>query len=268
MRAIIGATLAATALAVSASAAQADTPAPGYAQFAGCPSPKTENPAISSCVHGTVKGGHIRFGKKEVPISVPIGLSGGVDEVFGNFSVSAKGGLEAVKQPVPGGLIGSTKLDWLADSLNLTQLKLYAVAEPAGIPTLGVADIRLPIKVHLINSVLGNNCYVGSFANPIVLDMTTGTTSPPPPNKPITGKFPTVGVSPLEVLLLSGGTFVDNSFAVPRASGCVLSLFRGALKINIDNLLNSISGLPAPAGTNAASFDIDTELVDARLVYP
>jgi hypothetical protein len=264
--AVVSAVLIAAATAVPV--AQAETPATGYTQFAGCPSPKSENPIISSCVRGAITGGHIRLGKKDVPISIPIGLSGGVDENLGNFAVSPKGGLELVKEPVPGGLIGSTKLDWLANVLNLTQLKLYAVSEAAGIPSLGITEMRLPIRVHLINPVLGDNCYVGSFANPIVLNLTTGTTSPPPPNTPITGKLPTLTSNALEIISFSGATFVDNSFAAPGASGCVLSLFHGALKINIDNLLNSKSGLPAPAGTNEASFDTNLELVDADLVYP
>jgi hypothetical protein len=265
--AVVGAALIAASMAVPA--AQAETPATGYERFAGCPSPKSENPAISTCVRGAVTGGHTRFGKKDVPISIPIGISGGMDQFGENFSANSKGGLELVKEPVPGGLIGSTKLDWLAGVLNLPQLKLYAVTEAAGPPTLGVEKMRLPVKVHLINSVLGNNCYIGSFANPIVLNLTTGTTSPPAPNKPITGKTPTFTFEPLmETLSIAGGTFVDNSFAVPKASGCALSLFHGAYSINVDNLLNSKSGLPAPAGTNEAVLNIDTEIVAAELVYP
>ena len=48
--------------------------------------------------------------------------------------------------------------------------------------------VRLPIRVHLKNPLLGNSCYIGSESNPIELELTTGTTSPLPPNKPIEGE--------------------------------------------------------------------------------
>jgi len=265
----IGAVLA--AIVVMAPLAQAETPDPSYARFAGCPSPKTENPAIKTCVRGVIAGGHARLGKKEVPFSVPTTFSGGVDDLFGGSTLfaSPSGGMEPVKQPIPGGLIGSTKLDWLANILGAKQLALYAVTEVVGPPSMSVTKINLPIRVHLINSVLGNNCYIGSPAKPIMLNMTTETTSPPPPNKPITGNFGFLQFDPvLEIQSVLDRVMVDNAFAVPGVSGCALNLFGGALSINIDKLVNSKLGLPAPAGTNEVVQEIDIELVNAEFVYP
>jgi hypothetical protein len=74
-------------------------------------------------------------------------------------------------------------LTWLAEFLGIEALTLYATTELASKPgTLGEDPLTLPIRVHLENATLGNNCYVGSFTNPIVLHLTAGTTSPPPPN--------------------------------------------------------------------------------------
>lgn len=265
----IGAVLA--AIAVMAPLTQAATPDPNYAQFAGCPSPKTENPAVKTCVRGVVKGGHARFGKKEVPFSVPFAFSGGVGSIFetGPLYVSPSGGLEPVKQPVPGGLIGSTKLDWLANVLGVKQLALYAATEVVGPPSMNASEMHLPIRVHLINSVLGNNCYIGSFASPIVLNLTTETTSPPPPTKPITGSFGSLQFEPVfEIQKILDRVMVDNTFAVPGASGCALNLFGGALSINIDKLVNSKLGLPAPAGASEVVQAMDLEIVNAEFVYP
>lgn len=247
-------------------AVQAATPAPGYEQFAGCPSP-AENPSVVVCIRSTVKGGHFQMGNKDVPIKNPMVLSGGVDGALEGFSANSKGGLTPVKQLVPGGVIGLTGLDWLVNFLSLEGLKLYAVTELVGTPKVG-ATIQLPIRVHLINPVLGNNCYVGSAASPINLNMTPGTTSPPPPNTPISGVEPVFSLhEATEIGTYTGGTFVDNSFSAPGASGCVLTLF-GFIPISINGLVNSASGLPAPAGTNETKQQIDIELTSVNRVYP
>ena len=52
----------------------------------------------------------------------------------------------------------------------------------------GVA-LRYTVKLHLENPLLGRDCYIGSDTDPIVFNLTTGETNPPPPNKPIHGAF-------------------------------------------------------------------------------
>jgi hypothetical protein len=250
----------------TAPAAMARTPAPGYEAFAGCPSPE-ENSEVLACVHSVVKSGHFQMGTKDVPITNPMTLAGGFNNE-GELFASPKGGLTPVKQQVPGGIIGLTGLDWLVNFLNIEQLKLYAVTELAGQPDFSFDLISLPVKVHLINPALGSSCYVGSSSSPIKLNIGTGTTSPPLPNKPITGKTPTIAVNEATgVVSLNSGTFVDNSFSAPGASGCVLTLF-GFIPISINGLVNSQSGLPAAAGTNETIQNIDADLVSPSLVYP
>jgi len=256
------------ALALFASSASAREPAPGLGQFAGCPSPE-ENPTTTLCLRSVITGGHFKMGSKDVPIENPITLSGGVNESTGKVFASPKGGLTPVKQKVPGGVIGLTGLTWLLELLGSEALTLYAVTELAGQPSnVTFGTVTLPIKVHLVNSTLGNNCYVGSVSNPIVLNLTVGTTSPPPPNKPITGKEPEVSVTiNPEIIHADKGTYVDNSFAAPGASGCVLTLF-GFIPISINGLVNSQSGLPAAAGTNETVQNFNAEIAGQSTVYP
>lgn len=262
---LIGALLALAAL--SAPAAQATTPAPGYENFAGCPSP-AENPQVVFCFRATIKSGHFQMGSKNVPITKPIVLSGGLEHGSAAFTATNQGGLSKAREEVPGGLVGLTGLDWLVNALNAEALKVYAVTELAGTPSSPLFDpIELPIKVHLENPVIGNNCYVGSNTKPIRLNLTYGTTNPPSPNKPITGHEPIIESEPQPgVYLAPGGTLVDNAFAAPAASGCRLDL--GLLHIGIDNLVNLQSGLPSPAGTNETVQNEDTEIADPAFVYP
>jgi hypothetical protein len=261
---VIGATL--TAIALLAPSAFATTPAKGFENFAGCPSP-AENPGISLCITGHIKGGHFQMGSKDVPITNPITLSGGINPE-GEFFASPAGGMSKARQKVPGGVIGLTGLTWLAEFLGSEALTLYATTELAGRPGNPTIDpFTLPIKVHLENPVLGNNCYVGSNSNPILLHLTTGTTSPPPPNKPISGHGPTSFEEDSTKAVLKGIEYVDNSFAAPGASGCVLTLF-GFIPISINGLVNSQSGLPAAAGTNETKQLTDLEVTSPSLVYP
>jgi hypothetical protein len=250
------------------SVAQADTPAKGYERFAGCPGP-TEVPQVFLCQRAVIDGGHFQMGSKDVPITNPITLIGGVD-FDGHVYANSKGGLTPVKQKVPGGVIGLTGLTWLLEFLGSEALTLYAVTELVGQPLVGNGSetLDLPVRVHLVNSVLGNSCYVGSPTNPIKLHLTYGKTSPPLPNKSISGTEPTEGTSDLpEVLRFENGVLVDNAFAAPGASGCVLTLF-GFIPISINGLVNSQSGLPAAAGTNETKQNLDLELAAQSIVYP
>ena len=104
-------------------------------------------------------------------------------------------------------------------------------------PLTGVANVNVSVRVKLEGSPsgvsLGSSCFIG----PITLALTTGTTSPPAPNTPITGVpyDASTGVA----------TMVNNSFNVPGASGC------GPLGLG-NGPINDELGLPAAAGTNTA----------------
>jgi hypothetical protein len=255
-------------MALLAPFASAKEPAAGYERFAGCPSPE-ENPAVTVCQRAVITGGHFQMGSKDVPLENPITLSGGTNAKAENFSANAKGGLTPVQQKVPGGVVGLTGLTWLLEFFGNEALTLYAVTELVGAPKLTPTAFELPIRVHLINpgGLLGNSCYVGSPASPIQLKLATGTTAPPPPNEPITGKAPKFGFgTPAGVSRFSEGIFVDNSFAAPGANGCVLSVF--GIPFSINGLVNEQSGLPSPAGTNETIQNFELEIVASKFVYP
>jgi hypothetical protein len=98
--------------------------------------------------------------------------------------------------------------------------------------------------VKLDNPILGSNCYIGTNSNPSRVSLTTGTTSPPPPNTPISGSIGEIRAEgEPTVLTLTGAINVDNAFAVPGASGCGL--------LGIANpLVNLKLQLPSAAGNN------------------
>jgi hypothetical protein len=265
---VTGATIALAA--TTASAAIAATPAPGFSQFAGCPS-KADNPEIEACYTTKIKSGSFKVGSKTVPIENPFTLSGGWGPAEKTY-FNSKGGMSKARQKVQGGIVGLTGLTWLTEVLGSNALTLYATTELAGTPSAPLnPPFQIPIKVHLENStgVLGPNCYIGSAASPIMLNLITETTSPPPPNKPITGRQPELTVSPTNesIIVLKNGEFVDNSFLAPSASGCVLTLF-GFIPIGLNSLVNAQSGLPAAAGRNEARQIADTEVAEQSYVYP
>lgn len=251
-------------------AAQADTPNPGFEGFAGCPS-SSENPNSEICTRTVITGGSFQMGSKTVPITKPMTIVAGSDAEFNGFYTNSKGGMSKTAQTVPGGVVGLTGLTWLLEHFGVNALSLYATTELAGTPDLNpfAEPIEIPIKVHLTtpSGVLGKNCYVGSDSNPINLSLITGTTNPPPPNKPISGSAPELKFQPDGTILFDNGTFVDNSFSAPGASGCTLTLF-GFIPVSINGLVNFQSGLPSAAGNNATTQNFDIEAAEETLVYP
>ncbi|HET6997568.1 MAG TPA: hypothetical protein VFI03_03180 [Solirubrobacterales bacterium] len=242
-------------LALLAPAVQAAPPAAPYQDFAGCPSP-TEDEFVATCLKFEFTGGHFELGKRDVPVTNPIVLRGGQKSITGEFAGNSEAGIVPVQQPVPGGLIGLTGYQWLDELLDQPQLKLYATVELAGQPgNLLQEALPLPVKVHLQNPVLGSNCYVGSDANPLMLNLAL-TKEPdfnPDPARPSVERF-------------TGGSVADSAYAVPGASGCQLEL--GPFQVPISKAVNSAYGLPAAAGTSEAALDFDLSLVSPAIVYP
>lgn len=258
--------LAALTALTPASAGATTTPAVGYGQFTGCPNP-SENPAIEFCFRTEFTSGVLQMGGVEIDITTPVVLSGGFTGA-GAVSFSPFGGLESVTQTVTGGIVGLTGITWLATVLSSTEQEVYATIELAGVPANPLEMGSLPVKVHLTGTALGSTCYIGSNANPISLQLTTGTTSPPPPNSPITGTEPELSLTPNNVFDFTNGTYVDNSFAAPGPNGCTLVL-PPLPPVGIDELIETQSGLPAASGTNMTILNFDTELASSEeTVYP
>jgi len=263
-RLIIAAAALAMLLVPSQALAQSHNPTGEFAQFNECP---LNNPSVTACIYSESDGGFFQMGAKTVPLVNPVVLQGGQTPV--GLFVGAENGetLSKTPQPVPGGLLGieapvwwpSWLQDWFNDHIDEGFTGVTATVELAGpaskiivnplalLEEMGTA-LSLPAKIKLSNVLLGSNCYIGSDSNPVVLDFTSGETSPPPPNEPISGSAGELTVNPEGTLVtLSGGSLVNNSFAAPEADGC-----GGIFSFFIDPLVNDLIGLPSPAGTNTA----------------
>jgi hypothetical protein len=258
LKILVAAALTALAsMALLVSVADAATPPAPYQDFAGCPS-RAENPFVAECIKYTFSGGQIGIGNRQVPVTNPIVLRGGVEQITGAFIYNAEGGIVPVKQTVPGGLVGLTGIKSLDEAVaSSEQLKLYATVESAGNPGSVSGDtFTLPVKVHLQNQLLGSNCYVGSTASPIDLNLAVS-------KEPGELEFESGREEVLSTT--SPGTYSDNSYAVPGASGCQLTI--GSYHLSIDSLIDAAYKLPSAAGKNTTALDYGFAVVDPSVVY-
>jgi len=266
--AIVAAVIVPLAVASPALAAE-HHPTGSFAPFKYCP---LSNAAVTQCIIAETSSGEFTVGKKTVPITKTITLQGGtipIKESSEVTFVAAEGAetLSKTPQTVPGGLFGikapttwpkeaQEKFNKMIDEgltgvTETTELAKSASAIKLDTDNLifesGVA-LQLPVKVKLSNVFLGSSCYVGSEAEPIILNLTTGETSPPPPNKPIHGAAGELEILEEGALLrLIGGSLVDNAFSAPGANGC-----GGVLAPIVDPLVDAVFGVPAAAGENTA----------------
>jgi len=243
-----------------------------YAEFNQCPS---TNPNVATCLFNKTTGGEVVLGNKKVPIVNPVILQGGIsepDETFFSTFYGALNGQTLTKaaQPVPGGLSGlvnckEISLGWLRASCEaifengLTGVNsTLELSRPASEIKVSLSNllfqdsvaVKLPVKVHLENPLLGSECYIGSSSQPIWWNLTTGKTAPPAPNKSISGS---VGVFELkgedeEILRLNNNKLVDNAWGAPGASGCG----GWPAEYILDPIINASVGVPAAAGKNTA----------------
>jgi hypothetical protein len=278
---LVGALLAAFAAMAQPAAA---APKGEFAKFAQCP---LTNPTATLCVFAETTSGSFTLGKKTVPLVKPVILQGGVffkgtfAETFSMIAAADGNTLSKSPQPVPGGLLGITAPTWwpkfLQDLFNETinngatgvtaTVELAAPASSVKLNVLNVivgsgTGLALPVKVKLSNPFLGSNCYVGSSSQPLSLNLTTGTTAPPPPNKPISGDPGEFGaIEEEQITFLKKNRLVDNSFAASGANGC-----GGLFSFLIDPFVDSIVGTPSAAGTNTAILEGATYLSSAAAV--
>jgi hypothetical protein len=239
-----------------------------YEKFTKCPFTNTE---VKKCLNAVTESGEVVLGSKKVPIEKQVVIQGGFgkanEEGFAAFFAPTSGeALSKAPQNVPGGLLGivpEAKQPLLVKKLikfffenSLTGLNsTLELAKPATeirisekhlAEEIGIA-LELPVKVHLENPFLGNNCYVGSSSSPIVWKLTTGSTSPPAPNTSITGSG---GVATFleegRIVETKGTKLVDNAWSAPAATGC-----GGILAFLVNPIVNSSLGTTT-AGHNTA----------------
>jgi hypothetical protein len=280
-----------------ASSAQA-APTGEFAVFYDCP---LSNAEVQGCLAAKTESGEFVIGTKKtrVPIEKTITLQGGFEEeVAAEYRmpfVEAEDGntLSKTPQRVPGGLLGikceeikneslrklceaifenkltgvtaTTELALPAppESLSSIFLSEASLQNPILYEAYGIPALGLPVKVKLENPLLGKECYIGSSTEPIALKLTTGTTKPPPPNKPITGKIGEFETNEEgTILTIHNNSLVDNLFAVPGAKGCGGKAFEAVL----DPIINAKLGLPSPAGNNTAILNGTLKQAGAEIV--
>jgi hypothetical protein len=237
-------------------------PAPGgiYAPFTDCP---LNNPAMelsvpdlaTGCVASDNTSGTFTIH------GIPVSITHPVTVQFGFYSALDSNGNQIfpllmpadgrslVDQPeeTPGGLpllllCPGSNPDIAAlctKAMTSGQTGLTALVLPAGpISNFGLTSFTEPVKIQLINPLLGGNCFIGSDSDPIVLNPTiiSATLAFVPDPDPV--RFPRTVV--LEAL---NATAVDDTFTVPVATGC------GPGDV-ADAAINTLLGLPSPSGTN------------------
>jgi len=267
-----------------ASPAMAGKPTGKFVNFGDCP---LKTSGVNLCLFaqtaGGLTGGEFTVGNRTVPLTKSITLQGGLivnEETGSETFVNAEDGntLSKTPQTVPGGLLGviaSKELpEWLQnifnEFINKGPLGVSATTELVGSVTINEKNLvlgegtalTLPVRLHLENSFLGSSCYVGSASKPVTVNLTTGTTSPPAPNKPIKGslgelKFEEGGA----LLIINKNSLVDNAFAAPGAEGC-----GGSLSFLVDPAVNAALGLPSAAGHNTAILNGKLEQAAAEAV--
>jgi hypothetical protein len=255
-----------------AAPAMATKPTGDYVNFGDCP---LSNPAVNQCIFAQTTSGQFSIGSTEVPITKTITLQGGlifIEEPRSETFVEAKDGntLSKTPQTVPGGLLkivaplGLPEIIQIIfnEFINKGITGVTATTELVATPSLNRLNLffgagtalTLPVRVHLENPFLGSKCFVGSASKPITVNLTSGTTSPPLPNLPITGspgepEFKDGG----ELVIVKKNSLVDNSFAVaPTAEGCGSQILFGLFTAIINSAVNAELGLPSEAGHNTA----------------
>jgi hypothetical protein len=244
----------------------------------------TAIPGNAICTFAQTTTGEFSIGSTKVPINQTITLQGGgVPTGSSNpneyFLLPAKDGnsLSKTALNVPGGLTGLVNCEEIKgsgffESLERATCKAIFENKTTGVTAttelvasatnpaiLNLASLflgenttalTLPVRVHLNNPLLGESCFIGSEAHPVQLHLTTGTTSPPLPNKPIKGN-PGVFTEETEkgwsLTVAKGNSLVDNSFSAPAAEGC-----GGFFSFLINPIIDSKIGLPSAAGHNTA----------------
>lgn len=267
-----------------ASPALAKSPTGVFAVFTQCP---RFTSGVNLCLYSQTLSGEVTLGKQTVPISSTITLQGGIKrnvETEVETFVEALNGetLSKAPQKVPGGLAGLVKCNEISNLLERIACEVVfengltgvnattELAKPASeigisknnlVNEEGVA-LSLPVKIHLENILLGSECYIGSSSHPITWNLTTGETSPPEPNKPISGKVgKTRFAEEFNFVEITNNTLVDNAFFAPEVTGC-----GGIVSGILDPIIDGKIGLPAAAGHNTAILNNTVEEAVAEAV--
>lgn len=271
---------------VFAGPALATKPTGDFVNFGNCP---TKTAGVNLCVFGQTTSGEFKIKKTVVPITKTITIQGGIienEETGSETWVNAANGAETLSktpQNVPGGVLKLIAPSFFPEPLKKiweeliakSALGANATAELEGKITInrgallsGEPDaLSLPVRVHLENEFLGPKCYVGSSSKPVVIELTTGETKPPLPNKAIKGSLGEPEFKDeANLLILKKNELVNNSFSAPGAEGCGSQILFGIFTGLIDEAVNAEVGTPSVSGNNTAIFKGTLENATASAV--
>lgn len=236
------------ALVLGGSAASATA---AFPNFTDCP-----RSGSLACVNIVSRGGSMRIKSTDVPLGESLEIRGALRDTGANTTTfippTGTNGVFTRPVQVPGGLLG---IDFPIPGNSVAAKAELAGPASALRITAGDFRIRMPLKLKLDNPILGLFCTIGTNSNPINVDLIVGTTSPPGPNRPISGRFGEYSVGPDGSYILTGQRNVDNAFSVPTASSCGLGLG------GVNALINLKLGLPSSAGNNTLIVDSNIGLL-------
>jgi hypothetical protein len=244
-------------MASAASAAPAEGgPIPTAQTFSQCPiggglTPSSKgNRRVYICVYGVAQEGTIDIGALDTTFKGPGVVQGGTGQlggVNGGPSLTWADALDGRSYTAPKQLLAMSVENLLGNPSGLVppaNSQVYVETAQAGPMAFGINNgivTQVPLSFHLVNSLLGPNCYVGTVSDPIVLNLTTGTSGA------LTGSLGYLD----PYGNFAGGLYtidtevVDNQFTVPGATGCG---FGGMY----DSAIDSTGGLPSASGSNTA----------------
>jgi hypothetical protein len=239
-------------------------PVPNPYTFKQCPVSNRvapTNSAVTVCIKGVASEGTIDIGGLDTTFKGPGVVQGGINlsESFGGtFNWSQA--LDGQSYSAPEQLLAKPVMAMLGNPSGVkppAQSQVYVASAQAGPILFGVNAglvTEIPLTFHLINPLLGNNCYVGTLSDPVVLNLTTGTSGA------LTGTLGTLaGAHNGNVLYTLGTEVVDNQFTVPGATHCGT----GGVW---DSVIDANNGLPSAAGANEAILYGNFDLAESRWV--
>lgn len=156
-----------------------------------------------------------------------------------NGSIDAQGN---VTVPASGIVFPTAYVALTTNPADVVTAKVTATAPATGSlnPLSGDVSLQVKLRVQMTGSPfyapLGSNCYIGTPANPITLNLTSAQSGDRYGSRYNTNS--------------GTATLVDGQFAVPGATGCPFQF-----PFDLNTVINDNMKLPSPAGRNSASIN-------------
>ncbi|MCX4965940.1 hypothetical protein OHA98_14030 [Streptomyces sp. NBC_00654] len=219
---------------------------------------------VATCISSSSATGSITLGKSVVPTGNSDLQLGVIQHSDGTTSLVAppEGALVADSAEIPGGLLGLMcpngipVISGICRQLTDNDLnRVTATIEPAGAPrdfqmtaafSTGQPILTIPVRIHLKNPFLGDKCYIGTTADPVLLKP-QNLTQPALSLQRFAANGPRDDAGEMGRYTFDGADQGDSTFAVPGASGCGAGL--------LDWAVNLKTGLPSASGKNSVTLN-------------